>query len=137
MMPVLILVIFTAFFPFSAAEELSSLKLIEFGVTSETLAQVSCDWLASAHCSPLIGQLSLPMIPVKFLITFLVTRFTVGPRPLTVFLWAYPCRLVMCLALTALVITPYTILKLSTSRCAPNRVWPWVWPPSRGLLRAL
>ena len=45
MMPVLILVIFTAFFPFSAAEELSSLKLIEFGVTSETLAQVSCDWL--------------------------------------------------------------------------------------------
>ena len=73
------------------------------------------------------------MIPVKFLITFLVTRFTVGPRPLTVFLWAYPCRLVMCLALTALVITPYTILVLSTSRGAPNRAW----PPSRGLLRAL
>ena len=48
MMPVLILVIFTAFFPFSAAEELSSLKLIEFGVTSETLAQVSCDWLAGS-----------------------------------------------------------------------------------------
>ena len=90
MVPVLILVFFTTAFPFSAAEDISNLKLIEFGVPGEKIA-----------------QLSLPMIPVKFIITFLITKFIVGPRPIMVYLWAYPFRLLMCLALTALVyVTP-------------------------------
>ena len=55
MVPVLILVFFTTAFPFSAAEDISNLKLIEFGVPGEKIA-----------------QLSLPMIPVKFIITFLI-----------------------------------------------------------------
>ena len=95
MMPVMILLLFTKEFAFSAAEDMTNLKLIEFGVPSEKIA-----------------ALSLPMIPVKIIVTFLITKFIVGPRPIMIYLGAYPCRLLMCLALTALVyITP--LVKLS------------------------
>ena len=95
MMPVMIVVLFTCAFPFSAAEEIANLKLIEFGVPSEKIA-----------------ALSLPMIPVKFITAFFITKFIVGPKPILVYLGAYPFRLLMCLALTALVyITP--MVKLS------------------------
>ena len=95
MMPVMIVVLFTTAFPFSAAEDISNLKLIEFGVPGEKIA-----------------ALSLPMIPVKFIVTFFITKFIVGPKPIMVYLGAYPFRLLMCLALTALVyITP--LVKLS------------------------
>ena len=95
MMPVMIVVLFTTSFPFSAAEDIANLKLIEFGVPGEKIA-----------------ALSLPMIPVKFIVTFFITKFIVGPRPIMIYLGAYPFRLLMCLALTALVyITP--LVKLS------------------------
>jgi len=95
MMPVMIVVLFTTSFPFSAAEDIANLKLIEFGVPGEKIA-----------------ALSLPMIPVKFIVTFFITKFIVGPKPIMIYLGAYPFRLLMCLALTALVyITP--IVKLA------------------------
>jgi len=95
MMPVMIVVLFTTSFPFSAAEDIANLKLIEFGVPGEKIA-----------------ALSLPMIPVKFIVTFFITKFIVGPKPIMVYLGAYPFRLLMCLSLTALVyITP--LVKLS------------------------
>ena len=130
MMPVLILVIFTAFFPFSAAEELSSLKLIEFGVTSETLAQVSCDWLPG---SLLTSDWSAVPADDPGQVPDHLPRDEVHGGAQT------PLRLPLGLPLqTGHVPGPNstgdnTILELSTSRCAPNRVW----PPSRGLLQAL
>jgi len=82
--------LFTFDFPFSAAESIYNLQLIEMGVPKDTIA-----------------QLALPMIPVKVLVTFVVTKYTVGPRPLDVFLGSYPFRMLMCLALTTLVyVTP-------------------------------
>merc|ERR1719397_1173721 len=47
------------------------------------------------------------MIPVKIIITIFLTRFTVGPRPMNVFLISYPARLILCLLLVLLVfVTP-------------------------------
>ena len=107
MMPVMILVLFTTSFPFSAAEDIANLKLIEFGVPGEKIA-----------------ALSLPMIPVKFIVAFIITKFVVGPKPIVVYLGAYPFRLLMCLALTALVyITP--MVKLSDG-AFPSYYYPLV-----------
>merc|ERR1740116_485408 len=62
MMPVMIVVLFTTSFPFSAAEDIANLKLIEFGVPGEKIA-----------------ALSLPMIPVKFIVTFFITSSLWAP----------------------------------------------------------
>ena len=83
---VLISLLLTVGFGFSAAESLSSLKLVELGLPHQKLA-----------------QLQLPMIPVKIVMTLLLSRYTVGNRPMNVWLAAYPMRLLMCLALTVLV----------------------------------
>ena len=87
-MYVMIIYLFTCSFAFSAAESIGNLKLVEFGVPHDKLA-----------------QLQLPMIPVKIIFTVLITRFTAGPKPLNAWLASYPCRLVMCLALTCFVST--------------------------------
>merc|ERR1740131_214558 len=54
-----------------------------------------------------IAMLAIPMIPVKILLTVFLTRFTVGPRPMNVWMIGYPSRLVFCLCLVLIVyITP-------------------------------
>jgi len=78
-MYVWILYLLTATFGFSAAESIFNLKLIEFGVPRESIA-----------------QLSLPMIPVKILVTLLIARYTAGPRPMNVWLTSFPLRIVFC-----------------------------------------
>ena len=85
-MYVMIIYLFTSNFTFSAAESIANLKLVEFGVPNEKIA-----------------QLQLPMIPVKIIFTVLISRFTVGPTPMNAWLASYPCRLVMCLGLTLFV----------------------------------
>ena len=86
LIPIVIVFLFTYDFGFSAAESLFNLKLIEHGVPKDRIA-----------------QLSIPMIPVKIITTFIVTKFTVGPRPLNIFLGSVPFRLLCCLAMTAVV----------------------------------
>ena len=86
LMPIVMVFLFTFDFGFSAPEALFNLKLIEHGVPKDTIA-----------------QLAIPMIPVKVIVTFLVTKFTVGPRPLNVFIGSFPFRLLFCLAMTAVV----------------------------------
>merc|ERR1719369_1727036 len=89
-MPVIIVLLLTYSFGFSAAESITNLKLIEKGVPKEKIA-----------------MLAIPMIPVKILFTLFITRFTVGPRPMNVWLGSFPFRLFFCLALTLLVyVTP-------------------------------
>merc|ERR1712083_369271 len=54
-----------------------------------------------------IVMLALPMIPVKILFTLFITRYTVGPRPMNVWLASFPFRLLLCLAMVLVVyITP-------------------------------
>lgn len=90
LIPVVIFWLLTAGFAYSAAEEMTNLKLIERGVPKEKIA-----------------MLAIPMIPVKILFTLFITRFTVGPRPLNVWLLFYPLRLAFCLAMVLLVfLTP-------------------------------
>ena len=81
-----IIVMLTGSFGFSAAENIFNLKLIELGVPRESIA-----------------QLQLPMIPVKILVTIFISRFTVGPRPMNVWLGSFPFRLFFCLGLTLFV----------------------------------
>ena len=85
-MYIIIIIYLTCDFGFSAAEHIYSLKLVELGFPRER-----------------ITQLKVPMIPVKMVVTVLMTRYTVGPRPLNVWLASYPVRLLCCAALTLMV----------------------------------
>ena len=90
LIPVTSLLLLTFGFGFSAAEEITNLKLIEKGVPKEKIA-----------------MLAIPMIPVKIGFTLLITRYTVGPRPMNVWLGSFPFRLIFCLVLTLIVyVTP-------------------------------
>ena len=90
LIPVVIVFLLTAFISFLAVESLMQLKMIEKGVPKDKIA-----------------MLAIPMIPVKIGFTLIITRFTVGPRPMNVWLISYPIRLVFCLALVLLVyVTP-------------------------------
>jgi len=87
--PMLLRMIFflaTYGFGVSVAESMTNLKLIEKGVPKETIA-----------------LLEIPMIPVKIVVTLFVTRFTVGSRPMNVWIISFPLRLFFCLAMTLLV----------------------------------
>lgn len=94
LMPIMIGLLLTFGFGFSATEGMTNLKLIERQVPKEKIA-----------------MLSIPMIPVKILITLFLTRYTVRPRPMNVFMTAYPVRLFLCLMLVLLVwVTPMFVL---------------------------
>merc|ERR1719239_356495 len=43
------------------------------------------------------------MIPVKIILTLFLTRFTIGPRPMNVYLVSLPWRLVFCLFMVLIV----------------------------------
>jgi len=95
LIPVVTLVLLTYSFGFSAAETITNLKLIEKGVPKEKIA-----------------MLAIPMIPVKILFTLFITRYTVGPRPMNVWLASFPFRLLLCLAMVLLVyVTPMLMLE--------------------------
>ena len=85
-MYIIIIIYLTFNFGFSAAESIYSLKLVEFGVPRER-----------------ITQLDLPMIPVQILVTLLISRYTVGPRPLNVFLTSATFRIIFCVGLNLIV----------------------------------
>jgi len=90
LIPVVFAILFTCGFGFSAAESMTKLKMIDRKVPKE-----------------IITRMEIPMIPVKVFLTLFLTRFTVGPRPMNVWLAGYPFRLVFCLAMVLLVfITP-------------------------------
>ena len=54
-----------------------------------------------------IARVSIWMIPVKIGTTMIITRWTVGPRPMNVWLWCFPFRILLALAYMVLVyVTP-------------------------------
>ncbi|KFM71244.1 Acetyl-coenzyme A transporter 1, partial [Stegodyphus mimosarum] len=71
---------------FAATDSVTGLKLIEAGVHKEHLA-----------------LLAVPMVPLQILLPLLISRYTAGPKPLSVFLTTYPFRLVFGLLFAFLV----------------------------------
>ncbi|XP_015905190.1 acetyl-coenzyme A transporter 1 isoform X2 [Parasteatoda tepidariorum] len=61
---------------FAATDAVTGLKLIEQGVKREHLALIA-----------------IPMVPIQILLPIVISRYTTGPKPLAVFLKAYPYRL--------------------------------------------
>jgi len=86
---VMMVVLFTFSFGFSASDSMTNLKMIENGVPREK-----------------ITQLAIPMIPVKILFTIFISRYTVGPRPMNVWLYSFLPRLVLGLAMLVIVYIP-------------------------------
>ena len=81
-----IILMLTAAFGFSAAEDIYELKLVEFGVPRERVA-----------------QLGLPLIPFKLVTILLLSKYVVGDRPMNLWLASYPVRSVLCVGLILIV----------------------------------
>lgn len=76
---------------FAATDAVTGLKLIEEGVPKEQLA-----------------LLAVPLVPLQILLPWIISKYTAGPAPLSVFLKAMPFRLLMGLVFAAVVwITPW------------------------------
>ncbi|XP_076321941.1 acetyl-coenzyme A transporter 1 isoform X2 [Tachypleus tridentatus] len=71
-----VIILLTCKIGFSATDAVTGLKLIEAGVHKEHLA-----------------LMAIPMVPLQVLLPLTISRYTVGPRPLDVFLKAFPFRL--------------------------------------------
>eukprot|EP00731_Ephydatia_muelleri_P014852 Em0008g572a len=86
-----ILLILTSKIAFSAADNITALKLIENGLPRDKMA-----------------LMALPMIPLQIILPLVISRTTSGPRPLDLFTKSYFPRLVFGLAYAALVLwTPH------------------------------
>ncbi|XP_067898321.1 acetyl-coenzyme A transporter 1 [Heterodontus francisci] len=72
------IMLLTAKIGFSAADEVTGLKLVELGVPKEQLA-----------------ILAVPMVPLQILLPFVISKYTAGRKPLNIFYWAMPFRLFM------------------------------------------
>lgn len=70
------MVLLTCKIGFSAPDAVSGLKLVESGVLKENLA-----------------MLAVPMVPLQIVLPWIISRITCGPRPLDLFIKAYPWRL--------------------------------------------
>lgn len=86
LMPAFIAFLLTSKVGFSAADSVTSLKLIERGVPKDKLA-----------------MLAIPIIPLQILLPWIISRYTVGKRPMDVFLKAMPPRLLMGLVYMGIV----------------------------------
>ena len=60
---------------FAAADSMTSLKLIESGMPKERLA-----------------LFAVPMVPIQIILPLMISKYTHGPRPMDIFLKAYPYR---------------------------------------------
>jgi PAT family acetyl-CoA transporter-like MFS transporter 1 len=98
--PVMLLgaMIFSMEGAFAAWENITSLKLIDYGIPKENIA-----------------FFSIPSAPVQILLPLFITRFTTGPKPLSFYYKMFPCRLIS-MAITAIFVyfTPTMIDKAHT-----------------------
>ena len=70
-----VLVLFTCKIGFAASDSVTGLKLLENGVHKEHLA-----------------ILAVPLVPLQIILPFIISKYTAGPRPLDIFLKAFPFR---------------------------------------------
>ena len=78
LMPAMMAVLLTSKIGFSAVDAVTGLKLIERGVPKDKLA-----------------MLAIPVIPLQIVLPWIISRYTVGPKPMDVFLKAMPPRILM------------------------------------------
>uniref|UniRef100_A0A915E1T2 Uncharacterized protein n=1 Tax=Ditylenchus dipsaci TaxID=166011 RepID=A0A915E1T2_9BILA len=71
---------------FAATDGMTDLKLIAAGITADKIA-----------------SRSIFLTPLQIILPWLLSKQTAGPKPLNVFLWAYPYRIVMGLVFAVLV----------------------------------
>lgn len=71
---------------FAATDSVTGLKLIEAGVHKEHIA-----------------LMAIPLVPLQILLPLVISRYTAGPKPLSVFLLAYPFRLIFGIIFAVLV----------------------------------
>ncbi|GIZ02467.1 acetyl-coenzyme A transporter 1 [Caerostris extrusa] len=77
---------------FAAADSVTGLKLIEAGVLKENLA-----------------LLAVPMVPLQIMLPLAISRYTNGPKPLSVFQKVYPFRLIFGFVFPCLVWWTYRV----------------------------
>ncbi|XP_034949365.1 acetyl-coenzyme A transporter 1 [Chelonus insularis] len=84
------IILLTAKIGFSACDAVSGLKLIDAGVPKEKLT-----------------LMAVPLIPLQIFLPFIIARYTSGPRPMDIYLAAFPYKLIFGLCAAFLVwITP-------------------------------
>lgn len=88
-----IIFLLTAKIGFSVCDAVTGLKLVEAGVPKEKFALIA-----------------VPMIPLQILLPLAISKYTVGPRPMDIYIKAMPYRLGFGIIAACLVwITPYFI----------------------------
>ncbi|XP_012567090.1 acetyl-coenzyme A transporter 1 isoform X1 [Hydra vulgaris] len=93
----IVIVLLTVKVGFAATDAVTGLKLIEAGVSKETLS-----------------FLAVPLVPLQIILPLAISHFTAGPRPLDLFIKAIPFRLVMGLVFAALVYWTSTFSNTNT-----------------------
>ncbi|XP_052761222.1 acetyl-coenzyme A transporter 1-like [Mya arenaria] len=86
------IVLLTAKVAFAAADSLSGLKLIEAGMPKTTLA-----------------MFAVPLVPVQIILPLIISRYTSGPRPMNLFLWAIPPRILIGLVYAYIVYLAHSV----------------------------
>lgn len=85
-MRIMVIVLLTAKIAFAATDSMTDLKLIAAGITTDKIA-----------------SRSIFLTPLQIVLPWLLGKQTSGPKPLNVFLWAYPYRIFMGIVFAALV----------------------------------
>lgn len=85
-MRIMVVVLLTAKIAFAATDSMTDLKLIAAGITTDKIA-----------------SRSIFLTPLQIVLPWLLGKQTAGPKPLNVFLWAYPYRIFMGIVFAALV----------------------------------
>jgi len=95
LMPAFVVFLLTSKVGFSAADSVTSLKLIERGVPKEKLA-----------------MLAIPIIPLNIALPWIISKYTSGTQPMNIYLKAIPPRLIMGLVFMGVVmVTPSLALE--------------------------
>ncbi|GMS85021.1 hypothetical protein PENTCL1PPCAC_7196, partial [Pristionchus entomophagus] len=82
----MIVIYLTGKFAFAATDGITGFRLIGMGMPKDTLA-----------------SFGLFLTPLQILLPWMIGKWTAGPRPLNIFLWAYPYRILVGLVFAALV----------------------------------
>lgn len=87
------IVVLTVGLSFAAADAMTNLKLVEYGIPRDKIA-----------------LLAIPMVPINILLPIILSKFTTGPYPLNLYIKAFPCRLAMSAVIACFVYLTPTLI---------------------------
>uniref|UniRef100_A0A1I7XHG6 Acetyl-coenzyme A transporter 1 n=1 Tax=Heterorhabditis bacteriophora TaxID=37862 RepID=A0A1I7XHG6_HETBA len=103
----MLVILLTGKVAFAATDGITGLKLIGMGIPKDRLA-----------------SFGLFLTPLQILLPWMIGKWTAGPRPLNIFLWAYPYRLFVGGIFAAIVyFTPYFMLDTGKFHNSVYVVW--------------